>query len=246
MAKKKKTVRAGNLVMSSICTQPEPHDTPIVRRAKSKMTTKARQLMNMKRSRIRLEFVLSGNFTPDDLHTVFTYRNECRPNSWKDVRKDVQRFIRALRSHRRARGQELKYVYTIEGKHGDANLHVHMVLNATGADYDILKSLWTKGEQVHIERISDREYADLAAYLTKESFKGKPVGAQMWTGSRNLKSPDVESYFVDNDETLTVPPNCHVLERHEEQNEFGSFSYVKYRILELPIRKCRPGKKKKE
>lgn len=38
-----------------------------------------------------------------------------------------------------------------------------------------------------MERIDDRPYIDVARYITKEAAEDKPVGAQMWTPSRNLE-----------------------------------------------------------
>ena len=34
-------------------------------------------------------------------------------------------------------------------------------------------------------------YIDVARYITKEAAEDKPVGAQMWTRSRNLEKPTV-------------------------------------------------------
>lgn len=52
----------------------------------------------------------------------------------------------------------------------------------------------------------------------------------MWTRSRNLKQPVVETCFVSDDTTLAVPPGCDTLEREEKATEYGSYSYIKYRL----------------
>lgn len=231
------------MVVCAIYTSSEPNDKPQVRQAKMKASSKARKLLNLKASRRQLELLIAANFKYDDLHATFTYRQEERPDTWQEARKDVRKLVRAIRAHRKARGQELKYIYAIEGKHGDKHIHVHMVLNATGNDFEVLRSLWTKGDQVDFERIADREYWGLAEYLTKESLDGKPVGAQSWTPSKNLIRPTVETCYVENDETVTVPAGCRVIDKSEETvSEFGYYAYVKYMIVDPPARKVRPSR----
>ena len=78
--------------------------------------------------------------------------------------------------------------------------------------------------------MKDRDYETLALYLTKESVEGRPVDAQMWTRSRNLEEPKVETCFVPDDTALSVPLGCHVIEREEKVTEYGSYSYIKYRV----------------
>lgn len=245
LAKRKKVIRAGNLVLATIHTPPMPRDEEHVRAEKSKMTTASRRALNFRTARRRLELLLATNFTARDLHMTLTYRDACLPKSRAEAAKNLRKFIDHLRKHRKQRGQVLKYVYTTEGNHGDKRWHHHVVVNATDRDIDVFRSLWIHGDQVDIEYIADREYKGLAEYLTKESIEGKPVGAQMWTPSRNLQRPVVESSWVDDNETLTVPPGCYVLERQELQNEFGSFSYIKYRIEPVPQRKTRPSRAKR-
>lgn len=91
-------------------------------------------------------------------------------------------------------------------------------------------SLWRYGDIVDVERIDDRPYIDVARYITKEAVEGKPVGAQMWTPSRNLEKPTVESMFIDENETIQPPPGAFVMEKEEKQNEFGNFIYLKYQL----------------
>lgn len=78
--------------------------------------------------------------------------------------------------------------------------------------------------------VDENDFAALAMYITKESVEGRPVGAQMWTRSRNLRKPAVETCFVPDDTTLAAPPGCHVLEKEEKVTEYGSYCYIKYRL----------------
>ena len=47
MKKRKRVVRAGNLVWATICTPPAPNDPEHVRAAKSRATTAARKALNL-------------------------------------------------------------------------------------------------------------------------------------------------------------------------------------------------------
>lgn len=230
MAKRKKTITAGRIVKTILYTAPEPRDGDRARAEKSRMTTAAQQKMNDKSARGRLEMLMAANFTRHDLFVTLTYRDSALPSKRAGAVKLVRQFIKDLRKHRTARGQNLRYIYTTEEKHGEARLHHHLVINGTGRDIETIRSLWPYGDMVDIEQIDENEYAALAMYMTKESVEGRPVGAQMWTRSRNLIQPTVETCFVPDDTTLIVPPGCYMLERKEEANEYGSYSYIKYRL----------------
>lgn len=174
--------------------------------------------------------LLAANFTGRDLFITLTYRDADLPQKRAGAVENVRKFIKQLREHRKARGQVLKYVYTTEEKHGEARLHHHLVINATERDIETIRSLWTYGDLVDLEYIRSRDYETLALYMTKESVEGRPVGAQMWTRSHNLVKPLIETCFVSEDTALTVPPGCFVLEREEKVTEYGSYSYIKYRV----------------
>ena len=230
MAKRKKTIIAGSIVKTILYTAPEPRDGERARAEKSRMTSAAQKAMNDKTARGRLEMLLAANFEGQDLFVTLTYRDADLPDRRADAVKNVRKFLKQLRAHRRARGQELKYVYTTEDKHGEGRLHHHLVINATERDIETIRSLWPYGDMVDIEYVGARDYEELARYMTKESVEGRPVGAQMWTGSRNLDKPVVESSYVPDDTALAVPPGCFVLEREEKATEYGCYSYIKYRM----------------
>lgn len=246
MKKRKKEVRAGNLVYAVISTPPMPRDPEHVRAAKSKMSTQARRALNMKAAHRRLEMLLAANFTPKDLHLTLTYRDSDLPGTRAEAVKRVRKFLAQMRKLRHARGLLFKYVYVTEGKHGGHRLHHHLVINATGRDIEDIRALWPYGDQVDIEPIADREYADLARYITKEAAEGKPVGAQMWTGSRNLEKPHVTITWVDENETLVPPAGCYIYENETKCNEYAGYSYIKYRIMPPRPRKTRPSRAKKQ
>ena len=230
MAKRKKTITAGCIVKTILYTAPEPRDGVRARAEKSRMTTAAQKAMNDKTARGRLEMLLAANFVGKDLFVTLTYRDADLPAKRAGAVKNVRKFLRQLREHRKARGQELKYVYTTEEKHGEARLHHHLVINATERDIETIRSLWPYGDIIDLEYVRDRDYETLALYLTKESVEGRPVGAQMWTRSKNLGEPKVETCFAPDDTALAAPIGCHILEREEKVTEYGSYSYIKYRV----------------
>ena len=228
MAKRKKTIVAGNLVKTVIYTAPEPRDGERVRAAKSRMTSAAQKAMNDKTARGRLEMLLAANFTRKDLFLTLTYRPEDRPTQRLEAVKNVRSFLKHLRKYRKAAGIPMKYIYVTEEKHGQGNLHHHIVLNASERDIETIRSLWNCGDVVDIEYIGCREYETWAYYMTKEGAKDRPVGAQMWTPSKNLEKPKITYSYVGNDETLSPPIGAYIIEREEKVTEFGSYCYIKY------------------
>ena len=240
MAKRKKTITEGCIVKTILYTAPEPRDGERARAEKSRMTTAAQKAMNDKTARCRLEMLLAANFVGRDIFLTLTYRDADIPSKRAEAVKKVRKFIKQLREYRKARGQVLKYVYTTEGKHGAGRLHHHLVINATERDIEVIRSLWPYGDMIDLVYVRDRDYDTLARYMTKESVEGRPVGAQMWTRSRNLEQPVVESCFVPDDTALAVPPGCFVLEREEKATEYGCYSYIKYRVPSWRQQQSRP------
>jgi len=231
MARKLKEIIAGDLHKVVLYTAPEPHDGPRARAQKSRATTEAQQLANDKTARAKLELLFYSNFTDRDLFVTLTYRDKDLPHKWKAAQECIRKFLRRLREHRKKRGQPLKYIYVTEGRHGDHRLHHHLIINATGQDMEAIRSLWAYGDIVDVELIRDRGMETLAAYMTKESMEGRPVGARMWASSKNLKKPIVKTTYVPNDMTLSPPLNCRILEGKSNQEEFGFYIYYKYLLI---------------
>ena len=231
MAKRKKVTTAGQLVKAVIYTPPQPRDSDYARAAKSRMTTAARRAMNIYTAQSKLEMLLAANFDERDLFCTLTYRDDCLPQKLPEAKKRIRAFIKTLRLQLRRKGMALKYVYVTEGRHGDKRYHHHLVVSASGLnDLELIRSLWLHGDVVDVERIAGYEFVEVAKYITKEAAEDRPNGAQMWTRSRNLELPKIESHFVSDDETIQPPPGAYVLEREEKQNAYGGFSYLKYRL----------------
>ncbi len=219
------------MVEAVIYTAPEPLDGPLTRAAKSKMTTEAQRAMNDRSAVRRLEFYIAGNFSRWDLFLTLTYRDEDLPKSRKEAREKLGKFFRAVRDQRRRRGEPpLKYIYVTENRHGEGRFHHHLIINATGHDIEAIRALWAYGDVCDIEYIGSREAEDWARYMTKEGVRGRPVGAQLWTASRNLKKPVESSGFVDNDTGLEFPPGVVILAERGATERDACYRYIKYRI----------------
>lgn len=231
MAKRHKLIRAGNLVSEVIYTAPQPRDSAHVRAEKSRATTEAQKRVNMKMARRKMEMLIAANFDAGDLFVTLTFDNEHLPPRRDGAISRMRAFLRLLRAARKARGDDLRYIYVLEGQHGEARLHFHLFINATGLhDSEEVKSLWACGEDVDIKYVERDGYFALAEYVTKER---KPVGARSWVCSLNLKKPVVESSFVPDSTRLQPPRGAFVIEREERETSEAGFQYVKYW---LPLR----------
>lgn len=237
--KRKKTMRAGRLVRTAIYTVPDRRDPPRVRAARKAVSSAAQARLNVRTSRDKLELLLAANFGKGDLWVTLTYDDDHLPPGRTGARTLLRKFITALRKHRRARGQELRYVYCIQEilEDGGKRLHHHMVLNgASPEDEEIIRSLWPYGSNHDINRIDDdRAVTAIATYMCHEPIEhGKPrIGEQMWTPSRGLARPEVVTVDIpDDDVTLQAPSGALTVESDGRRTEFGEYAYLKYWLPE--------------
>jgi hypothetical protein len=229
VSKYKKIIVAGPLVIEAVYPAPHPRDSLAVRQGKKALSSEAQQRMNLKYAYQKLELEIAANFGVNDLFVALTYDEAHLPASRKQAVARIQKFWRQLRNTRSAAGQELRYLYVTEGKHGDGRLHHHALINATGTDYDLIRSLWPDG-QVEFRRIRiDREqnFESLARYLCKE--QRERLGQRLWSGSRNLHKPETECFRVDDDTSILPPPGAMVLaDSGDRVTEYGHFRYIKF------------------
>jgi len=231
-------VRAGRMVRAVLYTQATVRDEPKARQAKSKISSAARMKLNHRASWQKLEELMAENFDGSDLWITFSYRDADLPPTREAAVRCFNRFLSMLRQQRRARGEDVLYLKNVEhmteqGEEG--RWHHHLVLNATGSDYEEIRALWSKwGDNVDFEPLldGDHDYAARAQYLCKER---QPLGKQTWTPSRNLRRPQRDSRMVDEAEELTPPPEAVILEREVLENAWGSFTYVKYILPRRPL-----------
>ena len=229
MAKFKKIIVAGPLVLETVYPAPNPRDSFGVRRGKKALSSEAQKRMNLKYAYQKLELEIAANFGVKDLYVTLTYDDQHLPWNRKEANQRIQAFWRKLRAARRAKGQELKYIYVTEHKHGDGRWHHHVLINSTGDDYAIVRDLWGQGGvdfvQIRIDR--DKNYETLAKYLCKE--QREKVGQRIWSGSRTLCKPEQECFRVPNDTPLIPPEGATVLiDTGDVVTAYGHYRFIKY------------------
>ena len=244
-----KTIQAGCITERPMYTRIERGDSAQARAAKKECSTQARKLSNHRTLQRSLYFTMATNFKLTDFFLTLTFDDRQLPTRRKEVMQRVDKFVRHLRKHRLLRGQDMRYIYCIESKHGDGRYHVHMVLNSTGQDVEAICSLWDGGfvdweyigwtkNHGKLEYRGDKGYKVLARYMTKEI---QPVGARSYSGSKNLARPTVTiSLLPDNEverrELFKVPEDAKQTEYQEFRNEWGLFRFISfYRKTESAI-----------
>lgn len=228
MAKWKKIVVAGPLVMETVYPRINSTDSSKVRGAKRKLSSEAQQRMNMKYSYQKLEFLLAANFSPGDLVCTFTYTDDALPAARKEAEGKLKYFRAKLSAARKKRKHELRMVWSTEHKHGDGRWHHHCVINSTGSDLEELKRLWTNGhvEVRPLKLDRDLSYEGLARYMAKEDRE--KLGQRSWSYTRTCKQPEVETFIVPDDTPLQAPKGSQVIEQASETTAYGSYRFIKY------------------
>ena len=206
MARAIKHIKAGILHIEVLGQIPEPGERKR-RAARCRSTSAAQAFYNAKASWRELELMIAANFAASDWVITYTYDNAHLPSCREEASKELQKYFRRLRTARRRRGDDLLYIYNIEGYHGsegqdgyisagpleDRRIHHHVILNGCGpGDLDELRSLWRGGGYVRAERLDIHYYRELAKYMTKEAREfGTPrPGERTWrdisTGSSEI------------------------------------------------------------
>ena len=229
MALIKRTITAGPLTVEAIYPMASPRDSDGVRRGKKNLSTPAQQRLNFKHAWQRLELEIAANFGTGDLYCTLTYDDEHLPRDRAGARAAIAKFLKQLRAARKKRGKALFYIYNIEHAHSEGRWHHHLILNATGDDYDEIRALWVNGlidfRSLRVDK--DKHYETLARYFCKE--QREKLGHRLWCCSRNLKKPERDCVRVSNDVRLEPPKNAMVLEDSgEARTVYGRYRYLKY------------------
>lgn len=164
-----------------------------------KKTPEQMELSNYRRQEKELTKLMNANFRPTiDQHLVLEWgRDKDPPEDSAAMKKQMARFIRRLRRAYRARGQDPRYIYTMEvGPRGSR--HIHMVLSEP--DLKEVQRLWEVGPVHGTPLYPDGNYQKLAAYFMKYSKKteeteGQKLGRR-WNASLNLKRPEPRTRII--------------------------------------------------
>lgn len=236
MAKERlKIIQAGTLWMAVQYTAIRSANQTARREARSQISTPARESLNARLSWQKLMLVLAANFHSTDLVVTLTYRDDDLPKTKDEADKRLKAFLRAFREERKAAGMLLKRVRVTEGYHSSGRLHHHLIINATGGDYEIIRRLWQRnGDNIDFEPFGIDGPERWAKYLTKEPReKGRRyVGERTWTTSRNMRKPIVSCGYVPAETALSPPPDALVLDKAQCENCYGRFQYMMARMPE--------------
>lgn len=227
--KRRKTIRAGRLVWDITYTVPRPNASKQERKRIREVTEEQIQRTNANTAQRKLEMLMATNFDEGDLVLTVTYRDADLPDSADVTRKHLGKVFSQMRAYRKARGlPDLKYIYVLEGRHGDHRPHAHIVINAAGGDVELMRSLWIWGDDIQLNYIRERGYDGWAGYLTKERREASLNGKKQFVGSRNLDRPVTTYAWVDDGTTVDAPPGAQVLDEGGGRNEIASCRFVKY------------------
>lgn len=227
--KRRKTIRAGRLVWDIAYTVPRPNSNTAQRKRIREVTEEQIQRTNANTAQRKLEMLMATNFDDTDLVLTVTYRDADLPDSADVTRKHLGKVFSQMRAYRKARDlPELKYIYILEGRHGDHRPHAHIIINAAGGDLELMRSLWIWGDDIQLNYIRERGYDGWAGYLTKERREASLNGKKQFVGSRNLARPVTTYEWVDDGTTVDAPPGAQVLDEGGGRNEIASCRFVKY------------------
>lgn len=227
--KRRKTIRAGRLVWDITYTVPRPNASKQERKRIREVTEEQIQRTNANTAQRKLEMLMATNFDDTDLVLTVTYRDADLPDSADVTRKHLGKVFSQMRAYRKARDlPELKYIYILEGRHGDHRPHAHIIINAAGGDLELMRSLWIWGDDIQLNYIRERGYDGWAGYLTKERREASLNGKKQFVGSRNLDRPVITYAWVDDGTTVDAPPGAQVLDEGGGRNEIASCRFVKY------------------
>ncbi len=227
--KRRKTIRAGRLVWDITYTVPRPNANTAQRKRIREVTEEQIQRTNANTAQRKLEMLMATNFDDTDLVLTVTYRDADLPDSADVTRKHLGKVFSQMRAYRKARDlPELKYIYILEGRHGDHHPHAHIIINAAGGDLELMRSLWIWGDDIQLNYIRERGYDGWAGYLTKERREASLNGKKQFVGSRNLDRPVITYAWVDDGTTVDAPPGAQVLDEGGGRNEIASCRFVKY------------------
>ena len=227
--KRRKTIRAGRLVWDITYTVPRPNASKQERKRIREVTEEQIQRTNANTAQRKLEQLMACNFDENDLVLTVTYRDADLPDSADVTRKHLGKVFSQMRAYRKARDLlELKYIYILEGRHGDHRPHAHIIINAAGGDLELMRSLWIWGDDIQLNYIRERGYDGWAGYLTKERREASLNGKKQFVGSRNLARPVTTYAWVDDGTTVDAPPGAQVLDEGGGRNEIASCRFVKY------------------
>lgn len=227
---RRKIIQAGRLWMAVQYTAIHTQNQNARREARSQISTPARESLNAKLSWQKLMLLLAANFLSKDLVVTLTYRDTSLPKTREEADRRLSNFIRAFRLARRSHSppDPLAYIRVTEGYHTGGRLHHHLIVNATGRDFTLIKQLWKHGDDIDFQQFGADGAERWAKYLTKEPREQgrRYVGDRTWRASRGLNRPEHCYEYVDEFDYLTPPPGAIITDKTECVNSYGRFCHM--------------------
>lgn len=208
----------------------------IARNPNAQKSSEQMKKQNQRNALNNLTDLLCENFCKDDMHIVLTYRREYAPTP-EESKKQLDKFLRKARKVYREQGKELKYIAVTE--YQNKRIHHHLIVNAI--DARLLQNVWEYGRLRPTYLDGTGDYAQLAAYLIKETAKTYEMEdapqRKRYTCSRNLKRPQVEIKKQSPKRWMPTPrvPKGYMLIPDSLYNGFDRFGFPvqEYRLLKL-------------
>lgn len=158
------------------------------REEKRKKTPEEMERANLRHRAKNLQRLIMANFEEGDYHLVLKYKEA--PASYADAKKDLQRFLAAMRRSCKKAGYEFKYIGVTERGKKKAVLHHHLIIEDRDGIRDLVRRHWP-GHCAWHDLYEDGDFEDLAAYIVKKETKEENRGTA-YTRSRNLRIPKVK------------------------------------------------------
>ena len=217
-----KRIDAGGIQVAALYNRRSRFDTPAQRAAKEKVSSEAQRRMN------QIYRV-----------AVLTFDDEHQPKSRAEVQRRFRYFLKKLRAARAEAGLPEPVVFwapeILTSESG--RWHLHIVMDSTGRDLDLIRSCWIYGSDIEAEKLrvdQEKNHETLAKYMTKElrecqEYEARP-GLHGWSYTRNARKPEVDTVTVEDDYQLTAPEGSEVLLDEKKRTEFASYHILKYRF----------------
>lgn len=157
-------------------------------------TSEKQRQVNEREAVTKLRRLINHNFQGGDIHLVLGY-SRAYTRTPAQARKDLETFMRRLRSYFRKKGKPLKYVTVTEYK--SRRIHHHLVISSM--DTRDIPALWEYGRP-HVTHLDGTgQYGQLAEYLVKETsktFREESAYGKRWNQSRSLEIPEVHKEVI--------------------------------------------------
>lgn len=227
---------AGDLLHVCIYHRCSRWDSKKKKEVSKKDRETAYRLINMRNSAQKLEELYLCNFDMNDYHVVFKLAPAYKTNDYKKLKKYWDSFINRVRKLRKRRGAEpLKYLYVMEGLHGNKSLHIHAILKAEQLDSEGWAEIircWQYGQptsppyEVEIKNWEHKNHVGI--YLSKEpkDFGRKKVGQRIFNASHNLEKPTRYTYNIAEATEYTIPDGYILRHNSSKESDYGNFHFL--------------------